>query len=167
MAFTLSDPSSRLFWSLTSDKYSLSNVNPATFVQEGSYLKNVESNKYVRVTDFTLVDSEFDAVNEEMFHFQFEEKGGINWFPGRVFSVCDNLEILPAQVNEGIDWVRTSDDVPDLVSDAEEPVVAEEPEAAEEPEVAEEPESEDDVPVARGSALIEESLNAMAADNKE
>lgn len=140
-------------------------------------MKNAESNNYVRVTDFTLVDSEFDAVNEELFRFQFEEKGGINWCPGRVFSVCEGLEIVPAQVNAGVDWVRAPLDIPEVESVIQqvEPEVESviqqvvEPEVEEAktesdddiPELVSETESED-VPVNRAAALIEEALNAKA-----
>jgi len=81
MAFTLSDPVSGLFWSAVDGQITLSNVNPAIYVQEGAYLKNAESNAYVRVSDFKLVESEMDAINEPDFRLQFEAGGGINWYP--------------------------------------------------------------------------------------
>lgn len=159
MAFTLSDPVSCLFWSAVDGQITLSNVNPAIYVQEGAYLKNAESNAFVRVSDFKLVESDMDAINEPDFRFQFEEKGGINWFPGRVYSICEGLEIIPAQVNAGVDWVRKSVDseIQQVVEEVFEPVEPVEPEA--EAEAVE----EEDVPVARSAALIEEALNAKAA----
>lgn len=169
MAFTLSDPVSGLFWSSNEGQITLSNVNPAVYVQEGSYLKNAESNAYVRVSDFKLVESEMDAINEPDFRLQFEESGGINWYPGRVYSICEGLEIIPAQVNAGVDWVHTptnpEDETPvdlviqEVVNEVFEPVAEPEPE----PEAEAEPEAEsEDVPVARSAALIEEALNAKA-----
>jgi hypothetical protein len=168
MAFTLSDPVSGLFWSSDEGQITLSNVNPAVYVQEGDHLKNAESNAYVKVVDFKLVEAEMDEVNEQDFRLQFEENGGINWFPGRVFSICEGLEILPAQVNAGIDWVRTyinPEDTPE-VDIVIQKIVEEVFEPEPEPEPVEEPvpelESDEDVPVARSAALIEEALNAKA-----
>lgn len=150
MAFRIQDPATQLFWKLDGKNIVLAETGD-DFTED--------ENGIVGVT--TLSTRVYSLPRETT--WKFTEDSAITC-DGYRFIVADDRQMRPLRSLQKQVWTKVGGapvPVPEPVPEA--PEAAEEPEpVAEVPEVAE-PE-EEDVPVARSAALIEEALNAQAAD---
>lgn len=153
MAFRIQDPVTQLFLKLDGKNIVLAETGD-DFTED--------ENGIVGVT--TLSSRVYSLPRETT--WKFTEDGAITC-DGYRFIVADARQMRPLRSLQKQIWTKVGGDapvpVPAPVPAPEVPEVAEpEPEAT--PEVPEVAEPEEDVPVARSAALIEEALNAQAAD---
>jgi hypothetical protein len=172
MSFKIQQAGTSLFWTVDSEnKIRLRPEGSVYEKDDAGHIRNVNTGMYIRHYAYVLFESELGSPDYD-FEWTIETTGAIrNEFDGGCYvnSVGDELKIEKV----GLLWVN----VPEVPAEVAAPEVAPEvaaPEVAPEvaapevaaPEVAA-PEvaapEEDDVPVSRASALIEEALNAKAA----
>lgn len=163
MAFRIQDPSSKLFWEVDGgdrirlgDKGSVYTHDSAT-----GFIVNVDTGMNINIPGNVVMEGGWPTA-------WVIEDGVIFIDAEHIIRYDEDLLYLRA-TSEPASWVLVPEGV--TVAAAPEPVAVPEaeeeaPEAVAEPEEAEEeaePE-EEDVPVARSAALIEEALNAQAAE---
>jgi len=156
MAFRIQDPVSGLFWKVAGVRIMLAETGDE-FTETSEGLVNV----------FTSGSNVYFM--EKPVSWRFTNDGSIT-SDGSIFISPSVPRMCPAPSREAATWVKVGDQVPTPAApepevEAPEPEVeAPEPEvAAPEPEVEAAEESDEDVPVNRAAALIEEALNAQAA----
>ena len=143
MAFKIQQPGTGLFWASGGDRIRLASEGSNYEVDSAGHIRNVDTGTYIRHSYWILMDVESLGSPGYDFEWTIEESGRIyNAYDGGHYVVPDgdSLRIIPVG-GAVISWVI----VPEVPA-----------------EVPAEPE-EDDVPVLRASALIEEALNAKAA----
>jgi hypothetical protein len=151
MAFRIQDPETKLFWKLDGKNIILA--------ETGDDFTEDENGKIVGVA--TLSSRVYSLPRETT--WKFTEDGAITC-DGYRFIVADARQMRPLRSLQKQVWTKVggvpAPEVPEVEAAPEVPEPA--------PEVPEtEPESEEDVPVARSAALIEEALNAQAAEPEE
>ena len=157
MAFRIQDPVSGLFWTISGKRVVLAETGGSDFTEGPDGLVNV----------FTAGNYVYSLPRPSNWKFTadgFLTSGGSRFISANISQKCPIRSTCPtAWVKVGAESVAVAvpeaepeEDVPELVDD--EPV----PEAEAVPEAVPEAE-EEDVPVARSAALIEEALNAKAA----
>jgi len=154
MAFRVQDPVSSLFWEVdTGYRIRLGEKGSVYTHNSDGSIVNVETGMTLRLVGNKVVEGDWAA-------FWTIADGVISMDIEHIIQYDETSSTLRVASTPAVPWII----VPEGSEAAPEPEVAEpEPEVAEpEPEVAE-PE-EEDVPVARSAALIEEALNAQAAD---
>ena len=159
MTFRIQDAVSGLFWKVSGLNISLAEAGDE-FTEDANGIVNVFcSGSYLYFMD------------DRPSSLKFTTDGHLT-SDGYIFISASVAEMRPAISLTPTVWTKVGLEVPEPVVEVPEPdvevpePVVEDPEpVVEEPEVAE-PElvsEEEDVPVARGAALIEEALNAQAA----
>ena len=170
MAFRVQDPVSSLFWEVDSGyRIRLGEKGSVYTHNSDGSIVNVETGMTLRLVGNKVVEGDWAA-------FWTIADGVISMDIEHIIQYDETSSTLRVASTPAAPWIIIPEgSVPEPEVAVPEPEVAvPEPEVAEpEPEVAEpEPEDEedepeeddDDVPVARSSALIEEALNAQAAD---
>lgn len=144
MAFRIQDTASTLFWKISGERIVLAETGGSDFTEGPDGLVNV----------FTAGNYVYALPRPSEWKFTAE---GFLTFDRTHFIRADISEKCPVLSTTPSAWVKVG---------AAEPMAVPEPEVAEpEPEIPElvSESEEEDVPVARSSALIEEALNAQAA----
>jgi len=150
MAFRIQDPVSGLFWTISGKRVVLTETNGSDFTEGPDGLVDV----------FTAGNYVYSLPRPANWKFTadgFLTSGGSRFISANISQKCPIRSTCP------IAWVKVDGAEPvaapaPVEAEPEVPVVEEEPEAEAEPEA-----DEEDVPVARSAALIEEALNAKAA----
>ena len=163
MSFKIQQSGSGLYWSVDSNnKICLHQEGSVYEKDDAGHIRNVNTGLYIRHYAYVLFESELGSPDYD-FEWTIETTGAIrNEFDGGCYvnSVGDDLKIEKT----GLTWTI----VPEVPAEVVPEVPAEVPAPVEVvPEVPAEvpaPVEEDDVPVSRASALIEEALNAKAAN---
>ena len=147
MAFRVQDPVSSLFWEVdTGYRIRLGEKGSVYTHNSDGSIVNVETGMTLRLVGNKVVEGDWAA-------FWTIADGVISMDIEHIIQYDETSSTLRVASTPAVPWII----VPEGSEAAPEPEVAEP-----EPEVAE-PE-EEDVPVARSAALIEEALNAQAAD---
>ena len=150
MAFKIQQPGTGLFWASGGDRIRLASEGSTYEIDPEGHIRDVSTGTYIRHHYFILVDALEVEYPEYDFEWTIEDSGRIyNEYGGGHYVIPDgdSLRITPVG-GIATQWVIVRDvpvEVPVEVP-AEVPV-----------------EEEDDVPVSRASALIEEALNAKAS----
>ena len=175
MAFRIQHPDSGLFWNSTKAPGSivLADAAEATVyeVEQPNHIRNVATGMCLRHYSYVMREDPHGGPEYD-FEYDIKSDGTIlNPFDGGHFVGFEN-SVVRIVKDGAVKWVIVKDG-----EAAPEPVVVEaapEPEPAvvvEEPEVDDVPDfvtdDEEDVPVARSAALIEEALNAKAEEEEE
>jgi hypothetical protein len=155
MAFRIQDPASKLFWEVDGgdrirlgDKGSVYTHDSAT-----GFIVNVDTGMNINIPGNVVMEGGWPTV-------WTIEDGVISVDADHIIRYDEDMLYLRA-TSDPASWVLVPVGAPVAAPEpVAAPVAAPEPEA--EPETAPEPE-EEDVPVARSAALIEEALNAQAA----
>ena len=188
MAFRIQHPDSGLFWNSTNTAGSivLVDASEATVyeVEQPNHIRNVATGLCLRHYSYIMRE---DAHGGPEYDFEYDIKSDgtiLNPFDGGHFVGFEN-GIVRIVKDGAVKWVIVKDgeaapEPEPVVEAAPEPVVEAAPEpvveaapepVVEEPEVDDAPDlvtdDEEDVPVARSAALIEEALNAKAAEEEE
>ena len=144
MAFLIQEPVSKLFWAVSGERIVLAETGGSDFSEGPDGLVNV----------FTAGNYVYSLPRPSEWKFTAE---GFLTFDGTHFISADISEKCPVLSTSPTTWVKVggAETVPEVET-------APEVEAAPEVETAPEVE-DDDVPVVRSAALIEEALNAKAA----
>lgn len=164
MAFRIQHPDSGLFWNSTKTAGSIVLVDAAEAtvyeVEQPNHIRNVATGLCLRHYSYIMREDPHGGPEYD-FEYDIESDGTIlNPFDGGHFVGFENGVVRI--VKDGVvKWVIVKDGEPVPVP-VPEPVV----ESAPEPEV-EEVESEEDVPVQRSAALIEEALNSKEEEDEE
>ena len=164
MAFRIQHPDSGLFWNSTKTAGSIVLVDAAEAtvyeVEQPNHIRNVATGLCLRHYSYVMREDPHGGPEYD-FEYDIESDGTIlNPFDGGHFVGFENGVVRI--VKDGVvKWVIVKDGEPVPVP-VPEPVV----ESAPEPEV-EEVESEEDVPVQRSAALIEEALNSKEEEDEE
>ena len=172
MAFRVQDPVSGLFWEVDAghrirlaEKGSLYiyNTDGAIVNSDTGMPLRIAGNKVIEgdwPVKWQIVDGVISVDDEHI--IQYDECSETL----RVASTPSSWVMVPAGASAAPEPVAAPEPEP-VAAPEPEPVAAPEPEPVAVPEPESEPEPEDDdeedVPVARGAALIEEALNAQAA----
>jgi hypothetical protein len=180
MAFRIQHPDSGLFWNSTKTAGSIVLVDAAEAtvyeVEQPNHIRNVATGMRLRHYSYVMRE---DAHGGPEYDFEYDIKSDgtiLNPFDGGHFVGFEN-GVVRIVKDGAVKWVIVKDGeaapvpVP-VVEAAPEPVVEAAPvPVVEEPEVDDVPDlvtdDEEDVPVARSAALIEEALNAKAAEEEE
>lgn len=145
MSFKIQQSGSGLFWTVDSEnKIRLRSEGSVYEKDDAGHIRNVNTGLYIRHYAYILFESELGSPDYD-FEWTIETTGAIrNEFDGGCYvnSVGDDLKIEKT----GLTWT--------IVPEVPAPVEA----------VPEVPAEAEDVPVSRASALIEEALNAKAAN---
>jgi hypothetical protein len=147
MAFKIQQPGTGLFWASGGDRIRLTNEGSTYEIDSKGRIRDVSTGMYIRHHYFILMDALEVEHPEYDFEWTIENSGRIyNKYDGGHYVIPDGNSLRITPVGGAVTtWVIVRE-VP-----VEVPV-----------EVPTEPE-EDDVPVSRASALIEEALNASAS----
>jgi len=169
MSFKIQQPGTGLFWASGGDRIRLASEGSTYEIDSEGHIRNVDTGMYIRHSYFILMDASELEHPEYDFEWTIEESGSIyNAYDGGHCVVPDGDSLRINKISGATtSWVIVREvpaEVPVEVP-AEVPVevpveVPAEVPIEEEEEVSDE---EDDVPVSRVSALIEEALNAKAA----
>jgi hypothetical protein len=168
MAFRIQHPDSGLFWNSTKAPGSivLADAAEATVyeVEQPNHIRNVATGLCLRHYSYIMREDAHGGPEYD-FEYDIESDGTIlNPFGGGHFVGFED-GVMRIVKDGAVKWVIVKDG-----EAAPAPVVEAAPEpvpVVEEPEVDDVPEDEEDVPVARSAALIEEALNAKAAEEEE
>ena len=157
MAFRIQDPASGLFWTISGKRILLTETSGSDFTEGPDGLVDV----------FTAGNYVYSLPRPANWKFTadgFLTSGGSRFISANISQKCPIRSTCPTA------WVKVGGVEPVAEAEAEPepvvPVAEAEPEAepeADEEDVPELVDDEEDVPVTRGSALIEEALNANAA----
>ena len=154
MAFRVQDPVSSLFWEVdTGYRIRLGEKGSVYTHRSDGSIANVETGMTLRLVGNKVVEGDWAV-------FWTIADGVISMDIEHIIQYDETSSTLRVASTPAVPWII----VPEGSEAAPEPEVAEpEPEVAE-PEVEVVEPEEEDVPVARSAALIEEALNAQAAD---
>lgn len=156
MSFKIQEPGTGLFWASGDDRIRLANVGSTYETDSAGHIRNVDTGLYVRHYALVLIETELMSPEGD-FVWTIEDSGSIyNAYDGGHCVVPDTDYLRIIKSGATTYWVKVPVEAPVEVP-IEVPVEA----PVEVP--VEVPEEDDDVPVSRASALIEEALNAKAS----
>ena len=141
MSFKIQQPGTGLFWASGGDRIRLASEGSTYEIDSDGHIRNVDTGMYVRHHYFILMEASEIEYPEYDFEWTIEDSGRIyNKYDGGQYVIPDgnSLRITPVG-GAATSWM--------IVREVPAEVPAEE---------------EEDVPVSRASALIEEALNARA-----
>ena len=156
MAFRVQDPSSKLFWEVDAGYRIRLGDKGSVYTQDGAtgFMVNVDTGMNINIPGNVLMEGGWPTV------WKIED-GVISVDTDHIVQYDEGTLSLRV-TSTPASWVLVPAGAPAVAPVVEEPAVVEEPVEEAAPVVEEE--QDEDVPVARSAALIEEALNAKAAD---
>jgi hypothetical protein len=156
MAFRIQDPITSLFWEVDAGYRIRLGDKGSVYTQDGAtgFMVNVDTGMNINIPGNVLMEGGWPTV------WKIED-GVISVDTDHIVQYDEGTLSLRV-TSTPASWVLVPVGAPAAAPVAEEPAVVEEPVEEAAPVVEEE--QDEDVPVARSAALIEEALNAKAAD---
>jgi hypothetical protein len=108
MAFILTDGT--VYWCVALDGRLVPASSPSFYVQEGSYIKNINTRKYVTSAgDGYLVENDFNPTYADYFQFEIGNDR-VDWVPGAKYNVSKIITLQGYDANPPGLWMKVDYD---------------------------------------------------------